>query len=144
MMNWIEIDPQALPDTAFFELLPGPYTSECWNPGSLFLDEERFGYIEPIVERLVPEYDHYAFIEVTRPTWQRVIHELEELHAFLGDDSSLEALNGRVGFYYSDSEARFLSDLQGNSRRLRDMLLQLITWLNEQLEQHEVVSILGL
>lgn len=35
--------------TCYFEFLPGIYRDKCWNEESVFMDEEVFGFIEPIL-----------------------------------------------------------------------------------------------
>jgi hypothetical protein len=55
-----------LEGTCYMEILPGPYREKCWNEGSLFFEEEVFGYLEPIIKRHVETYDHYAFTEIKR------------------------------------------------------------------------------
>jgi len=143
-MNWILTDAESLPDTAFFELLPGPYRDKCWNSNSLFLDEERFGYIEPIVERHVPGYDHYAFVEADRAALRGILDDFEALQVFIASNPPPGKLRFRIGFVFRDSEARFTADLEQNLECLRDMIAELSSWLRIQLSKHEVVSILGL
>lgn len=57
-----------LEGTAYIELLPRPYRDQCWRPRSVFLDEEAFGFIEPMIEKLCFKYNHYAFTEIGAPS----------------------------------------------------------------------------
>ena len=47
-------DIEELSGTDYFEFLPREYSGVCWNPDSVFLDEEVFTLIEPIFEKNVP------------------------------------------------------------------------------------------
>ena len=38
-------DPAELSGSQFFELLPGAYNGQCWNAGSVYVEEEVFGYL---------------------------------------------------------------------------------------------------
>ncbi len=65
-MTYIQIikDRSKLEGTAYVELVGGAYANSCWNEGSLFFEEEVFGYIEPTITRYEPTYDHYAFTSI--------------------------------------------------------------------------------
>lgn len=102
-----------LSGTCYFEFLPGPYRDECWNEGSVFLAEDVFGLIEPIIARHEPDFDHYSFVVIHRPTWERVLPELDRLAATSGD------------------------------RRVKSLAGELTTWLRDQLVEHSCVSVLG-
>lgn len=74
-------DTAELSGTCYFEFLPGPYRDKCWNEGSVFLAEEVFRIIEPIIARNEPQFDRYSFVGIRRPTWERILPELERLAA---------------------------------------------------------------
>jgi hypothetical protein len=61
-------DAAELEGTAYIELLPGKYGGECWGQHSVFLTEEAFGFFEKTVEKFVPTFDHYAFVEIAGET----------------------------------------------------------------------------
>ncbi|MDY3555944.1 hypothetical protein R5W24_005090 [Gemmata sp. JC717] len=107
-------DTAELSGTCYFEFLPGPYRGRCWNAGSVFLAEDVFGLIEPVIARHVPEFDHYSFVAVGRATWERVIPDLGR-EAAASADRAFGALAG-----------------------------ELAAWLREQLDDHECVSVLGM
>lgn len=133
-----------LEGTAYFELLPGPYREECWGPNSVFLDEEGFGFIEPIFVKLCPKYDHYAFTEIGRPLWQDILKELDRLAAILDDEPTDEVVSSRLGFFFRDTERKFFEDRTTSVAQLRQMLVQLTSWLRFQLNDQSVISVLGL
>ncbi len=72
-------DTAELSGTCYFEFLPGPYRDECWNEGSVFMAEDVFGLVEPIIARHEPRFDHYSFVGIRRPTWERILLELDQL-----------------------------------------------------------------
>ena len=137
-------DKSQLDGTAYFELLPGKYKEKCWNEGSLFLDEETFGFFETIVESCVPEYDHYAFIEVLATRWQPVIARLKRLATELESAVTAQDIPVDIDFYFNDTKQNFKNDLAVNLQRLRQVSIELVGWLAATLKQHEEVSILGL
>ena len=143
-MEWIETDVSALTGTTYIELLPGPYRGKCWQEGSLFLSEERFGYIEPLVAQNLPGYSHYAFNEGDRTAWNGVLRDLESLRVFLESGPHRDELQIRVGFFFGDSERRFAADLDANLARLIAMVAELDAWVRGALRRESVISVLGL
>jgi hypothetical protein len=137
--------PSELDGTAYFELLPGPYRDKCWCDGSRFMDEEAFGFIEPIFRKLCPKYDHYAFTEIGRPLWLDIVRELEGLRRALDNDALSEIdVAKHLSFYFRDGQTKFFEDVAGNLVKLKAMLLELTAWLREELVNHDMISVLGL
>lgn len=133
-----------LEGTAYFEFLPGKYQNKCWNEASVFLDEEAFGYVEPIFERLVPDYDHYAFVEVQRPRWSPIRAELGRLLWLLNAAPSDGDLSENIGFRFRDTQEKFFAGRPQTIEDVRVMIVDLDTWLERILRDHESVSLLGL
>ncbi len=106
-----------LTDTAP-EFLPGEYVGQCWNEQSVFLAEDVFGLIEPIIARHEPNFDHYAFVTIPRPNWVRIIEDLEQLPGKVPDDADPQAVAA--------------------------MSAELVAWLRMQLSHIECVSVLGM
>jgi hypothetical protein len=133
-----------LEGTLYFEILPGEYQGQCWNEGSLFVDEEVFGYLEPIIEEHAPNFDHYAFVEIPRETWRPIIADLRSLRADLAEAENVEELRGRVAFIFEGSEEDFADHFEENRESLRELLGELLVWLEDALEKHEKISVLGI
>jgi hypothetical protein len=133
-----------LKGTMYFELLPGPYHGRCWNDGSLFLTEETFGYIEPIIESYVAGFDHYAFTPVPASTWAVIAANLEKLRHWLTEAQSVEQLDGRIGFIYHNSKSRFAENFSTNKAALAEIVAELAGWIVAQSNQHGSITILGL
>src|SRR5947209_17733288 len=72
-------DKAELHGTCYFELLPGEYKGRCWNDGSVFVAEDAFGLVEPTIERHEPRFDHFSFVSIRRPAWERITADLERL-----------------------------------------------------------------
>lgn len=142
--KWIHTDPETLHGTGYFEIQPGPYAQKHWQPGCLFLDEERFGYIEPIFKNRVQAYDNYSMVEITREQWQDVLSDLSDLAEFLSKQPEEQALRSRVGFFFSRSENEFFDELDCNVQQLREMVCFIRDWVATTLETHDTVSALGL
>lgn len=137
-------DKSDLEGTAYIELLPGKYAGKCWNKSSLFLDEATFGFFEKIVERSLPEYDHYAFTEVSSARWQLIIVRIKALAKELSAAEAPEDIPTDVHFYFSDTEQRFKKDFKLNIQLLQQVATELADWLEVTLRHHESVAILGL
>lgn len=135
---------QELRGTAYVELLPGPYRDQCWGPSSVFLDEEAFGFIEPIFRKLCPKYDHYAFTEIGRPLWQDILRELDALATLLDSRPTDEALSSRLGFFFHDTQSKFFENRAESLTRLHALIRELASWIRAQLNEHSVISVLGL
>jgi hypothetical protein len=41
--------------------------------------EDVFGFIEPVIARHEPRFDHFSFVGIRRPAWERIIADLERL-----------------------------------------------------------------
>jgi hypothetical protein len=133
-----------LEGTAYVELLPGKYKDLCWNDGSLFFEEEVFGYFEPCIKRHVPDFDHYAFTEMDASQCALVASGLRDMAVLVQSATRVEQLQKHVGFIFQGSEQRFENDLPENVSVLARLAEELADWLVVQASSHEHVSILGL
>jgi hypothetical protein len=133
-----------LEGTAYVELLPGPYIQQCWNEGSLFFEEEVFGYLEPIIHRHVPAYDHYAFTEITASGWAAIVRDFQSLEAALDRAASVGDFKGEVGFLFRGSEARFAEDFHANKAALARLLREVSAWVASKASEHGSVTVLGI
>lgn len=137
-------DKAELVGTCYFELLPGEYKGQCWNDESVFLSEEVFGLIEPLFVRHHPGFDHYSFVGIRRPAWERVLTDLERLAARAETATGVGDLRGDVMFYYPLIEAAFTREFRDNADSLARMARDLAAWVKGQLSEHECVSVLGM
>lgn len=129
--------------TCYIELLPGQYRGECWTLDSVFLTEEVFGFVEPIVERHVPAYDHYAFTEIPRSTWGPIIVDIDRVAERLCAVHSPGDLP-ELGYVFRTTRDRLESDLGPNCAALARVLRELTAWLADALERNDCVSVLGI
>lgn len=136
-------DKADLRGTCYFEFLPGEYKEECWNDGSVFLDEETFGLIETIIARHEPRFDHYSFVGIRRPVWERIIADLKRLAIRVDGATSASDIRDAVGFS-TTSEREFAKNLRSNAESLAKLIRELVAWLRVQLKTHESVSVLGM
>lgn len=107
-------DKNELEGTCYFEIMPGKYKGSCWQDGSIFFDEEVFSLIEPAFERHVPNYDHYAFTDISKEQWNKILNDL----ASQKFDSKRE-----------------------DTKKLID---ELTGWVRRQLEREDYLAVLGL
>jgi hypothetical protein len=137
-------DPASLDGTAYIELLPGGYRDACWNAGSVFFTEEVFGYFEPVIERHEPRFDHFAFVDVERSTWNAILHDLAHVARALRAASSIDDVPPLVGFFYLGTKQEFAASFRENADALAALLDELGIWLQEQLSREDAVAVLGM
>ncbi|MEN1985605.1 hypothetical protein [Paenibacillus hubeiensis] len=137
-------DQSELDGSCYIEILPGTYQGKCWNEGSVFFTEETFAYIETSIEREVPAYDHYGFNVISKQEWARILKRLDVLAALLRERPSMEAIKQHVDFFYGDGEEEFRQSYDEHIAWLADLVHGFRTWLREQLEMHEYISVLGI
>jgi hypothetical protein len=133
-----------LDGTCYMELLPGKYDGKCWSDTSIFFDEEVFGLLEPIIEKHAKGYDHYAFTEVDKNTWSKIISDLENVQKLLKSDESSEELQQHLGFLFKNTETEFFENLDQNKQDTDRLIKEFVAWLKDKLASNEVISILGI
>jgi hypothetical protein len=139
----LHADRSAMTGTQYFELVPGPYDLKHWVTGARFVHEYTFCLIEGIFERRVPEYDHFAFVDVPRSQWGPIIGDLSALRAALS--TACERAGPALPYGATlNVQPFFERDPEGNKRQLASLLLALVEWLGETLIWNEVISVLGL
>lgn len=107
-------DTAELSGTCYFEFLPGPYRDQHWNSDSVFLAEDVFELIQPIIVKYVPQFNYFSFTPIRWPEWKLIISDLGKLASTSG--------NRELGIV--------ASELSG--------------WLKKQLTEHDCVTILGI
>jgi hypothetical protein len=127
----------------YIELLPGPYTGESGNLNSIYFEEEVFGFFETIIERHNSSYSHYAFTEIAKPIWLKIIKDLTELSEEL-DLTDDNLIKNKIGFIFKDTESKFLKNLEVNKRKLNELTCQFVEWIQKTLREYNVITILGL
>jgi hypothetical protein len=137
-------DKSALEGTAFIELLPGRYSGNCWNDGSLFFDEETFGFFETVITKEAADYDHYAFTEISRPKWLRITARLKAFSSELRAVSTWQDLPVDIHFLFLGTESRFSENLEGNSRALAGVGTEIVRWAEQTLKEHDAITVLGM
>ncbi len=137
-------DPALLEGTAYIELLPGGYRDSCWNVGSLFFTEEVFGYFEPVIARHEPRFDHFAFVDVERSTWNAILDDLARVAQALRTAASIDDVPPLVGFFYFGTKQEFAASFRENADSLAALLDELGLWLQHQLSREHKVAVLGL
>ena len=137
-------DPGELVGTCYIEFQQGEYRGPCWVTGSVFLDEESFGYIEKIFESGIEDYDYYSFMVVKKPQWQPILSNLRDLISAIKDSASILDLDPHVGFFFSSTRKNFAADFETNKSSLVRMVTELVEWLEKVLKNRNAVTILGM
>ena len=137
-------DKSKLEGTCYIEIVPGKYQKKHWQEGSLFVDEEVFGFIEPIFERFISGYDHYSMNDASKSEWIKIIDQIEQLNELLKSSSEFEAIDGQVGFLSDGTRDRFQTNFEESKKLLVEMNQELIYWVRDVLNTHEHIAVLGL
>lgn len=137
-------DKGELEGTCYVEILPGAYKKQCWNDGSLFFDEEVFGYIESTIERRVAGYDHYAFTEIEKENCLSIADDLDRLAARVTAATSLADLENHVGFLFKGTDERFAAEFEVNKDALAQLATQFSLWLRTTAGSHGRITVLGI
>ncbi len=137
-------DKSELEGTCYIEIAPGKYQMKHWQEGSLFFDEEAFGFIEPIFERCIDGYDHYGMNDASKSEWIKIINELEDLNSTLSKSETIEEILGKVGFVFGGTRDRFQNNFEESKHKLIEMNKELISWSSEALNRHEYIAVLGI
>ncbi len=143
-MSWMISDLNELEGTCYIEVLPGKYNGKCWNPQSVFFDEEHFGFIEPTIARHCPKQDHYSFTDINSSIWENILTDLESLRDKVNDASQLSDIRENVGLFFNTTEERFLESEAENMKLLRQMLSDFIQWARTKLESYDNMAVLGI
>ena len=143
-MSWMITDQSQLSGTCYIEVLPGKYENQCWNPESVYFEEEHFGFIEPTIVRHCPEHDHYAFTNISRLKWQAIVADLERFANMIGDETRPSNIEGQVGLFFATTKQSFLRSDEENMAELRAMLIEFISWIRKMLDSHDTIAVLGM
>jgi hypothetical protein len=133
-----------LEGTCYMEVLPGPYKEKCWNEGSLFFEEEAFGYLEPIIKRHVETYDHYAFTEIKKEQWLAIVNDFDKLELQIISSKSVSDLQNQVGFIFKRGDERFSSNFDINKTALSQLFSEFSKWIRAKTNEHDSITILGI
>jgi hypothetical protein len=133
-----------LEGTGYIEIVPGKYQQKHWQEGSLFFDEETFGFIEPIFEKHMTGYDHYDMNDGSKQQWLEILNELEELNELLNLATEFESVLGKVGFIFSGTRDRFQTHFEESKKSLIEMNKEFISWVREAIKIHDHIAVLGI
>jgi hypothetical protein len=91
----------------------------------------------------VPDYDHWGFVEASRPAWEIILPDLTTLRAGLEELDKSCASRLPYGSVL-DVQASFETSSEANERALAKFIFDLDQWLHQTLKGQEIISILGL
>lgn len=137
-------DKTKLEGTAYFEFFPGRYTHDCWNDTAVFLDEEIFGLIEESFVQSLPNYDHYAFCDVSFDQWQPVLKNLRSLGDYLSETQSPDDIEKRFRCVRDSTRQSFSEDFQKNTTDLIQLINEFTEWIEQTLQNHDTIAVLGM
>lgn len=132
-----------LTETVYFEFLPGKFRGQTFTDESVFLEDETFALLENIVVRHVPDFDRSAFTAITKETWQSILADFENFKHKLGLASSVSDIKSDVRLLNKTTEETLNKDFAKNKAELIGMIDNLTAWLRQNMQNQEIISILG-
>jgi hypothetical protein len=134
-----------LEGTTYHELLPGPYLEKCWNPGSLFIEDDQWcDYLLPVMTRCLPGYDCYEFLTYGRAEWVVVLDELEKLRQALSAITRPDQVESGLTLYSISARKRLGLNFPEGVNQLHCALGELTDWCSCALDERGCITILGL
>ncbi|UTW54392.1 hypothetical protein [Kordiimonas sp. SCSIO 12610] len=133
-----------LDGTCYIELSLGRYSGNHWAPSSLYFAEEIFGFIEPIFEKHIQNYNHYGINNPGVNEWNKITSALSELANFLRSVRDFEEVLGHIGFMFGDVRDYFQRHFNTCQRDLIQLIGDVIEWVNTNLPHHRYIAILGI
>ncbi|OPA73685.1 hypothetical protein BVG16_26685 [Paenibacillus selenitireducens] len=137
-------DIKELEGSCYIEVLPGKYLDKCWNDNSIFFNEEDFAFLETSIEKEFEDYDHYAFNEIPKEVWIKILTRLDKVILLLEQQPGMELLRTYIGFFYRCSEEDFIKEYDDNLVSLCELITEFKTWINAKLTENDFISILGI
>ncbi len=101
-------------------------------------------YIEPIIQRHHPEYDHYDFTEISNEHWLAIVNDFDQLRSLLPSTTSISQLDNHICFLFDDTEEQFAKDFQANKDALSQLLSDFSAWIRLKINVHDSLTILGI
>lgn len=136
-------DPSQLEGTQYFEIAPGPYQNEHWQPSSTFIHSDTFILFEYIFEKRCPRYDRCGYCELNSTTWNQVLDDMSELRAALSASGDLAT--ARASPEHTPTDWRHPQGLPiTDPPALALLLLEFETWGRNVAAAHSTVTIQGL
>jgi len=112
---------------------------------TLCIDEDAFGFIEPLIKKSWPKYEdfgHWGQSNIPINVWQDIIVLLNELrHRLLMAKSAHEVVG--LGFLFDDIRIDFYRNFNRMSQQLANMIESLVLWLQDKCARCLLIAIHG-
>jgi len=116
-----------LESTAYLEIGPGPYTGKHWQKGYTFISEQSFIFIEGIIEKYFPEYDHYDMNNIPKGAIEKIIKNLEDVSENIPemDYQEIENALGLKNSFGSKHESEIMENKEDIRKFIKNVYLDL-------------------
>lgn len=114
-------DINELTGSNYFEIFPGEYTGNCWNPNSVFFDEEVFTLIEKPFEDCIPKYDHYSFVQASKENIDQLIASLKSLSKTITKNNKQD-INNSLCWMFTTTYEEFIKNYKVTINMLRKQI----------------------
>lgn len=129
--------------TCYMEFIPGRFKGKYWNKNAVFIHEDVFHYfLTPISRRW--KFDPWDNNEIPVSLWRGIIADYEKLLCQAQSAATSEELKGSDLFYNETAIKEFGIDFDSNKRAYCETLSGLLSWLKQEMDRNDVISILGI
>lgn len=136
-------DRAELEGTWYVEFLPRRFEGRCWNPDAVYLHMDAVTLFEPLLQRHVPGYDYYAFIETDGAHAHRLA---AALRAYADQEEQIAASSELPDRYKMFAWARDEMEQAAAQppKAFAIMLRDLAAWIERTVPREGVLWILGI
>jgi hypothetical protein len=128
------------------QLIPGLPADEVAIKDSVFVSEDAFGFVEPIITRCWPKYSGYAHWGVTTIpvySWNEILISTKRLINSLLTAANAKDIEG-IGFLFEYVKDEFFENFTLIRHQLSSMLEELMAWLEIRMRYCEFITISGI
>jgi hypothetical protein len=140
-MSWMISNRRILSGTLYIEVLPGHYARKHWGPSSVFFTEAHFFYFEPTIIRNWPTHSHHHFSNIPARTWNKIVCDIDMMKVTLSETMRLSSIEE---FLYSNQIEMAYNDEIQTISELCASINEFSAWINETLENHNTIAVLGI
>jgi hypothetical protein len=128
-------------------LMPGEYEGRGDGRPMVWLQEDAFGFVEPVIATCWPEYrnyGHWGVNEIPVDVWRAIIEKMRERKAAFLAARSPRELNDLDIYLFSRQATRELTrDFETTRANAIGMIDDLVAWLEAQFASCRVVTLCG-
>ncbi|WP_017811957.1 hypothetical protein [Paenibacillus shenyangensis] len=130
----------------YFELFPGVLFKGYGNEESIYIDDESFSFITPAIQKGFESYRVFERFEIGKSQWHSIIKELLNLRDIIDRKDRIRLKAYISTFFWQESVLEWkLEEYEKiDVLKLMRFIEDLIEWIESQLEDNDVITLIGL